>query len=163
MLFFRVRGIVVLKMRITYCNLIFAVIRRSTREHDDEVLVDDHLLSLEVRASWTDLFSTCYRTFQFLTISTAIKIKCHRKCIVNEQVKLCNGKLVFVEACRKGFCSVGKQRILCHSLVDLLRQLSRAFDNVSFADLLILVHFFGLILLGSSILSDMFQIQWMLS
>ncbi|KAF5732123.1 clustered mitochondria protein [Tripterygium wilfordii] len=45
------------------------------------------------------------------------------------EVKLCNGKLVHVEACRKGFLSVGKQRILCHNLVDLLRQLSRAFDN----------------------------------
>ncbi|PPS03254.1 hypothetical protein GOBAR_AA17415 [Gossypium barbadense] len=48
------------------------------------------------------------------------------------EVKLCNGKLVHVEACRKGFSSVGKQQILCHNLVDLLRQLSRAFDNVSF-------------------------------
>ncbi|KAK4266996.1 hypothetical protein QN277_023845 [Acacia crassicarpa] len=44
-------------------------------------------------------------------------------------VKLCNGKVIHVEACRKGFYSVGKQRILCHNLVDLLRQLSRAFDN----------------------------------
>ncbi|KAF7826179.1 protein TSS-like [Senna tora] len=44
-------------------------------------------------------------------------------------VKLCNGKVVHVEACRKGFYSVGKQRILSHNLVDLLRQLSRAFDN----------------------------------
>ncbi|KAK7832601.1 protein tss [Quercus suber] len=44
-------------------------------------------------------------------------------------VKLCNGKLVHVEACRKGFYSLGKQRILTHNLVDLLRQLSRAFDN----------------------------------
>ncbi|KAJ4827850.1 hypothetical protein Tsubulata_012996 [Turnera subulata] len=44
-------------------------------------------------------------------------------------VKLCNGKLVLVEACKKGFYSVGKQRFLCHNLVDLLRQLSRAFDN----------------------------------
>ncbi|KAI4355234.1 hypothetical protein L6164_004027 [Bauhinia variegata] len=44
-------------------------------------------------------------------------------------VKLCNGKVVHVEACRKGFYSVGKQRILCHNIVDLLRQLSRAFDN----------------------------------
>ena len=51
-------------------------------------------------------------------------------------MKLCNGKLVQVEACRKGFYSVGKQRILCHNLVDLLRQLSRAFDNVSFTTLL---------------------------
>jgi hypothetical protein len=56
-------------------------------------------------------------------------------------VKLCNGKLVQVEACRKGFYSVGKQRILCHNLVDLLRQLSRAFDNVSFTTLL---NLFGL-------------------
>lgn len=36
-----------------------------------------------------------------------------------------------MEACRKGFYSAGKQRFLCHNLVDLLRQLSRAFDNVS--------------------------------
>lgn len=48
------------------------------------------------------------------------------------QVKLCNGKLVHIECCRKGFYSVGKQRIICHNLVDLLRQISRAFDNVSF-------------------------------
>ncbi|XP_073312255.1 protein REDUCED CHLOROPLAST COVERAGE 1-like isoform X1 [Primulina huaijiensis] len=45
------------------------------------------------------------------------------------EVKLCNGKLILVEASRKGFCSTGKQQILCHSLLDLLRQLSRAFDN----------------------------------
>lgn len=77
---------------------------------------------------------------------------------MDEQVKLCNGKLVFVEACRKGFCSVGKQRILCHSLVDLLRQLSRAFDNVSFADLLILAHSFVFILLGSPISSGIVNI-----
>ncbi|GMH21746.1 hypothetical protein Nepgr_023588 [Nepenthes gracilis] len=44
-------------------------------------------------------------------------------------VKLCNGKLVLVEACRRGFLSFGKHRILTHNLVDLLRQLSRAFDR----------------------------------
>ncbi|PKI76684.1 hypothetical protein CRG98_002993, partial [Punica granatum] len=44
-------------------------------------------------------------------------------------VKLCNGKLVHVEACKKGFYNVGKQRFLCHNLVDLLRHNSRAFDN----------------------------------
>ncbi|XP_049398192.1 protein REDUCED CHLOROPLAST COVERAGE 1-like isoform X1 [Solanum stenotomum] len=67
------------------------LIRRATRQQDDEVLPDDHLFSLEV--------------------------------------KLCNGKLVIVEACKKGFYNFGKQGILCHNLVDLLRQLSRAFDN----------------------------------
>ncbi|MQM15558.1 hypothetical protein Taro_048505 [Colocasia esculenta] len=45
------------------------------------------------------------------------------------EVKLCNGKLVTVEAQRKGFYSVGKHRALCHDLVELLRRLSRAFDN----------------------------------
>ncbi|RZC56526.1 hypothetical protein C5167_015375 [Papaver somniferum] len=45
------------------------------------------------------------------------------------EVKLCSGKLVLVEACRKGFYSVGKQRMWSHNLVDLLRQLSRVFDN----------------------------------
>ncbi|KAL4015270.1 hypothetical protein IC575_027514 [Cucumis melo] len=45
------------------------------------------------------------------------------------EAKLCNGKVVRVESCRKGFFCVGKHRILSHNLVDLLRQLSRAFDN----------------------------------
>uniref|UniRef100_A0A0E0IPG2 Clu domain-containing protein n=1 Tax=Oryza nivara TaxID=4536 RepID=A0A0E0IPG2_ORYNI len=45
------------------------------------------------------------------------------------EAKLCNGKFVVVEARRKGFFSLGKQRVLCHNLVDLLRHLSRAFDN----------------------------------
>ncbi|KAG9448274.1 hypothetical protein H6P81_014402 [Aristolochia fimbriata] len=45
------------------------------------------------------------------------------------EVKLCNGKLVIVEACNKGFYGLGKQQLLCHNLVDLLRRLSRAFDN----------------------------------
>ncbi|KAM1707770.1 hypothetical protein ACFX13_000914 [Malus domestica] len=49
--------------------------------------------------------------------------------IFSLEVKLCNGKVLLVEACRKGFYSIGKQRVLCHNLVDLLRQLSRAFDN----------------------------------
>lgn len=44
-------------------------------------------------------------------------------------VKLCNGKVVLVEACKRGFISIGKHRVLSHNLVDLLRQLSRAFDN----------------------------------
>ena len=51
-------------------------------------------------------------------------------------MKLCNGKLVAVEASRKGFSSNGKQQILCHNLVDLLRQLSRNFDKVSSEELL---------------------------
>ncbi|KAL5998993.1 hypothetical protein ACLOJK_009942 [Asimina triloba] len=45
------------------------------------------------------------------------------------QVKVCNGKLTVIEACSKGFCSVGKHQLLSHNIVDLLRQLSRAFDN----------------------------------
>ncbi|KAI3711468.1 hypothetical protein L2E82_41577 [Cichorium intybus] len=65
-------------------------VRRATRQNED-ILIDDHLFSLEV--------------------------------------KLCHGKPVHIEVCRKGFWSIGKQRILCHNLVDLLRRLSRAFDN----------------------------------
>ncbi|GKA08210.1 protein TSS [Tanacetum coccineum] len=45
------------------------------------------------------------------------------------EVKLCHGKPVHIEVCKNGFWSIGKQRILCHNLVDLLRRLSRAFDN----------------------------------
>ncbi|KAL3743638.1 hypothetical protein ACJRO7_018843 [Eucalyptus globulus] len=44
-------------------------------------------------------------------------------------VKLCNGKLVHLEACKRGFFCAGKQPILCHNLVDLLRHHSRAFYN----------------------------------
>ncbi|KAL3651496.1 hypothetical protein CASFOL_004498 [Castilleja foliolosa] len=44
------------------------------------------------------------------------------------EVKLCNGKLVLVEASRKGFYSTGKH-FLYHNLVDVLRQLSRVFDK----------------------------------
>ncbi|KAL8118949.1 protein REDUCED CHLOROPLAST COVERAGE 1-like [Apium graveolens] len=45
------------------------------------------------------------------------------------EVKACNGKLINVEVCRKGFYIFGKHRILCHNLVDLLRQINRAFDK----------------------------------
>ncbi|GMH00419.1 hypothetical protein Nepgr_002258 [Nepenthes gracilis] len=44
-------------------------------------------------------------------------------------VKLCNGKMILVEACKRGFLSFGKHHILSHNLVDLLRQHSRAFDK----------------------------------
>jgi len=37
-----------------------AVIRRSARQQDDEILVDDHLFSLEVRVPGTELFSVYY-------------------------------------------------------------------------------------------------------
>ncbi|CAH8250854.1 unnamed protein product [Arabidopsis lyrata] len=55
--------------------------------------------------------------------------------LLSIDVKLCNGKIVHIEGCRKGFYSIGKQRIICHNLVDLLRQISRAFDN-AYSDLL---------------------------
>lgn len=42
--------------------------------------------------------------------------------------------MVTVQALTKGFYSVGRQRFLCHNLVDLLRQLSRVFDDVRFDD-----------------------------
>ncbi|KAF3782810.1 TSS protein [Nymphaea thermarum] len=45
------------------------------------------------------------------------------------QVKLINGKVVAVVASCKGFHTTGKQVYLCHTLVDLLQQLSSAFAN----------------------------------
>lgn len=56
------------------------------------------------------------------------------------EAKLCNGKFVIVEARRKGFFSFGKQRVLCHNLVDLLRHLSRAFDNVCLSYILVFIY-----------------------
>lgn len=111
-----------------------AVIKRVTRRQVDEILADDHLFSLDVNISshihiyiythtYTFMFTCVYTFFcclDFFDFFFWVIVK----------VKLCNGKIVHVEACRKGFYSVGKQRILCHNLVDLLRQLSRAFDNV---------------------------------
>ncbi|XP_022757552.1 protein TSS-like [Durio zibethinus] len=90
--------------------------------------------------------SSFYEFFSLSHLTTPLQyIKRQRKCQVEKitcdehlfslEVKLCNGKLVHLEACRQGFYSVGKQRILCHNLVDLLRQLSRAFDN-AYTDLM---------------------------
>ncbi|XP_027344762.1 protein TSS isoform X2 [Abrus precatorius] len=45
------------------------------------------------------------------------------------QVKICNGKIIEVIASEKGFYTVGKQSLQCHTLVDLLQQLSRGFAN----------------------------------
>ncbi|KAJ4818284.1 Tetratricopeptide repeat (TPR)-like superfamily protein [Rhynchospora pubera] len=45
------------------------------------------------------------------------------------EAKLSGGKFVIVEARKRGFYSLGKQRVLCHNLVDLFRHLTRAFDN----------------------------------
>ncbi|KAK1302748.1 hypothetical protein QJS10_CPB12g00851 [Acorus calamus] len=69
---------------------------------------------------------------QFIRRSTKQRIDEERLSddhIFSLEVKISNGKLVLVDVRAKGFYSVGKQRILCHNLVDLLRQLSRAFDN----------------------------------
>ncbi|XP_073107409.1 protein REDUCED CHLOROPLAST COVERAGE 3 isoform X2 [Elaeis guineensis] len=46
------------------------------------------------------------------------------------EVKVCNGKFLNVISSVKGFYATGKHGILCHSLVDLLQQLSSAFANV---------------------------------
>ncbi|CAH8314549.1 unnamed protein product [Eruca vesicaria subsp. sativa] len=43
-------------------------------------------------------------------------------------VKVSSGKPITVVASRKGFFPAGKQQLLCHSLVELLQQISRPFD-----------------------------------
>jgi hypothetical protein len=45
-------------------------------------------------------------------------------------VKLCNGKLVTITACEKGFYSSSRPSIHSHSLVTLLSRLSKAFADV---------------------------------
>ncbi|KAK4252929.1 hypothetical protein QN277_011056 [Acacia crassicarpa] len=45
------------------------------------------------------------------------------------QIKIGNGKLIEVVASEKGFYTVGKQSLQSHSLVELLKQLSRGFAN----------------------------------
>ncbi|XP_073126264.1 protein REDUCED CHLOROPLAST COVERAGE 3-like [Henckelia pumila] len=45
------------------------------------------------------------------------------------QIKICNGKTIQVMANVKGFCTLGKQVLHSHSLVDLLQQQSQAFAN----------------------------------
>uniref|UniRef100_A0A2P2MRM9 Clu domain-containing protein n=1 Tax=Rhizophora mucronata TaxID=61149 RepID=A0A2P2MRM9_RHIMU len=42
--------------------------------------------------------------------------------------RVCNGKPMTIVASRKGFYPAGRHLLLCHSLVSLLQQLSRAFD-----------------------------------
>lgn len=46
------------------------------------------------------------------------------------QVKLCNGKLVTITACEKGFYSSSRPSIHSHSLVTLLSRLSKSFADV---------------------------------
>ncbi|WCJ22412.1 Tetratricopeptide repeat (TPR)-like superfamily protein [Euphorbia peplus] len=83
--------------------------------------------------SFYEFFSLSHLTppLQFIRKATKRQIEdiAEEDHLFSLDVKLCNGKLVQVEACRKGFYNVGKQRIMYHDLVDLLRQLSRAFDN----------------------------------
>lgn len=106
-----------------------AVIRRTTKRQVNDVSANDHLFSLDVRYFWW--------TNLLIANQNYVLLQCRSEILTSHcwfQVKLCNGKLVHVEACRKGFYCVGKQRILCHNLVDLLRQISRGFDNVSVAN-----------------------------
>ncbi|XP_068644320.1 protein REDUCED CHLOROPLAST COVERAGE 1-like [Aristolochia californica] len=84
--------------------------------------------------SFYEFFSLSHLTPPLQFIRKALKEQSADKTLGEKhfftlEVKLCNGKLVVVEACNKGFYSLGKQQILCHNLVDLLRRLSRAFDN----------------------------------
>lgn len=46
------------------------------------------------------------------------------------KVKICNGKVIHVIASVKGFFAVGKQLTHCHSIVDLLQNVSNAFAKV---------------------------------
>ncbi|XP_047335433.1 protein REDUCED CHLOROPLAST COVERAGE 1-like [Impatiens glandulifera] len=85
-------------------------------------------------SSFYDFFSISHLTppVQFIRKSTRHQTDAISSCddhLFSVEVKLCNGKMTFIEVRRKGFYSVGKKRILCHNLVDLLRQISRAFDN----------------------------------
>lgn len=96
-----------------------------TKRETEDIATEDHLLSIDVRR-------------KFVIVAQLVVSRCSNRllvdivCVFNlSQVKLCNGKLVHIEGCRRGFYSIGKQRIICHNLVDLLRQISRAFDNVS--------------------------------
>ncbi|PIA34704.1 hypothetical protein AQUCO_03700173v1 [Aquilegia coerulea] len=83
--------------------------------------------------SFYDFFSLSHLTppIQFIKRGTRQKVEGNGQYdfLFSLEVKLCSGKVVHIEACKKGFYSVGKHRILSHNLVDLLRQLSRPFDN----------------------------------
>lgn len=75
-------------------------------------------------------FSHLLPPIQFIRKSTRQSIEDKRPGdFFSIDVKLCNGKLVTVTACTKGFYSVGKQLVQSHALANLLQQLSRAFAN----------------------------------
>ncbi|XP_038708988.1 protein TSS-like [Tripterygium wilfordii] len=124
------------KKNTTKSQLATAATTISKQSNSKDVAVDgggDMSESFPKFGSFYDFFSLAHLTppLQFIRRSTKrqvdeISAKDH---LFSLEVKFCNGKLVHVEVCRKGFLSIRKQRILCHNLVDLLRQLSRAFDN----------------------------------
>ncbi|XP_077227118.1 tetratricopeptide repeat (TPR)-like superfamily protein [Tasmannia lanceolata] len=83
--------------------------------------------------SFYEFFSLSHLTPPIQFIRKTTRQQCEDSLSENHlfsfEAKLCNGKMVAIEACSKGFYSVGKQRVLCHNLINLLRQLSRAFDH----------------------------------
>ncbi|BAT87848.1 Protein TSS-like protein [Vigna angularis] len=89
--------------------------------------------------SFYEFFSLSHLTHPFQYIKKTVRRRVpeilEADHLFSFDVKLCNGKVVHVEACRNGFCSVGKQLIFSHNLVDLLTRLSRAFAT-AYDDLL---------------------------
>ncbi|XP_028766383.1 protein TSS isoform X2 [Neltuma alba] len=99
--------------------------------------ISDHLGMVAIHP--TPKLSDFYEFFSFSHLSPPILYlkRCELK---NEddrrkehyfqlQIKIGNGKLIEVIASKKGFYTVGKQSLQSHSLVDLLKQLSRGFAN----------------------------------
>lgn len=97
-----------------------------SQPRQEEQPSDDHLFFVEV----TLLNNSISNVFVDIQASRLHVLFLISELLFGLQAKLCGGKFVLVEARRKGFFSFGKQRVLCHNLVDLLRHLSRAFDNV---------------------------------
>ncbi|OVA05868.1 Tetratricopeptide repeat-containing domain [Macleaya cordata] len=91
----------------------------------------------------TPKLSNFYDFFSFSHLNPPILYikRCDRRKDVEEkregdyfglEIKICNGKLIHVVGSVRGFYtpgSPGKQFVQCHSLVDLLQQLSRSFAN----------------------------------
>jgi len=61
------------------------------------------------------------------------------------KVKICNGKVIHVIASVKGFFAVGKQLSHCHSIVDLLQNVSNAFAKVIITLMLCILQIFLLL------------------
>ena len=99
-------------------------------------LILDQLYHFKRKYIWVDCFQIVsvmvnYWCLYPISVPLWFTVSYFTHMIIFLQIKVCNGKLLAVMSSAKGFRQTGsKHNLESHSLVDLLRQVSRGFSNV---------------------------------